>query len=312
MSNNNAAPTGAQPTAQGAVQAQQQTAITPAAKESKEMVDSVMARVATLEKEGALKLPKDYNAGNALRSAWLYLQGVESKDHKPALQVCTPASIANALLEMVLKGETVAKSQCYFIVTGNTLTFWEDYRGKYMRARRDTEIERINPQVVYEGDEFVYTVDELGQLQLVKHTTSLANINIDKIVGAYAVVIEKDGKRHLEVMSMTQIRNSWNQGQMKGQSGAHKNFTDQMCKKTIIARACKIALGASDDSELESDDVTPPDTITAYRASQQQVLTQEQAPVIPSMEDAQFEEVKADATTAAPAAPQQPKNECPI
>lgn len=213
---------------------------------------------------GELVLPANYHAGNAVKLAWLYLQTVTDKNGKPAVDVCTRESICNCFLEMVIKGLSVGKKQCYFIVTGNQLSFWEDYRGKLMRTKRDTEIADVNPQVIYEGDKFAYSVDENGHYQLVSHETGLSNININKIVGAYAVVIKKDGSRYIEVMTMEQIRNSWMQGAAKGNSGAHTKFTDQMAKKTVLSRACKIALGSSEDEEEER-----PDEATAMRDAAQ-------------------------------------------
>lgn len=51
-------------------------------------------------------------------------------------------------------------------------------------------------------------------------------------------------------MNINQIKNAWNQGYAKGGSGAHKNFTDEMAKKTVINRACKMFANTSDDSDL--------------------------------------------------------------
>jgi recombination protein RecT len=51
-------------------------------------------------------------------------------------------------------------------------------------------------------------------------------------------------------MNITQIKNSWNQGYAKGKSGAHTNFTDEMAKKTVINRACKMFVNTSDDSDI--------------------------------------------------------------
>lgn len=218
-----------------------------------ETANNVLDRVNAMQETGELVLPQNYHAGNAVRLAWLYLQTVKDRNDRPAVDVCTKESICNCFLEMIIKGLSVAKKQCYFIVTGNQLSFWEDYRGKYMRAKRDTEIATVNAQVVYEGDEFVYTVDENGLYQLVKHETKMENINIEKITGAYAVVINKDGSKHLEIMTMAMIRSSWQQGAARGNSGAHTKFTDQMCKKTVISRACKVALGSAEDEELAPD-----------------------------------------------------------
>lgn len=250
--------------AQGAAQQPAQQESTAIVQVQKTIADNVLARVTALEQAGELTLPSGYTAGNAIKMAWLNLQEVKDRNGKPALEVCTQASICNSLLEMVIKGLSVAKKQCYFIVAGNQLTFWEDYRGKLMRAIRDTEIASVTAQVVYKGDEFVYTVDELGQYQLVKHETKLENINLANIQGAYAVVVRKDGTRWLEVMTIEQIRKSWQQGAARGNSGAHNNFTDQMCKKTVISRACKIALGAA------VEDADEPDTAAMQREAAQQ------------------------------------------
>jgi recombination protein RecT len=294
--------TQAQGAAQPAAQQQNSTAIV---RLQKNISDNVLERVTALEQAGELNLPAGYTAGNALKLAWLYLQNVKDRNQRPALEVCEKASVANCLLEMVVKGLSVAKKQCYFIVAGNQLTFWEDYRGKLMRAKRDTEIADVNAQVVYKGDDFVFTVDEFGRYQLVKHETKLENINIANIVSAYAVVVTKEGKRWIEIMTMEQIRKSWQQGAAKGNSGAHTNFTDQMCKKTVISRACKIALGAAVE---EADE---PDTAAIQREAAQQpqnadyVDMTEQATVV----DVETGEVINTAETVAAAEPvaQQPE-----
>jgi recombination protein RecT len=310
--NNNKQGTTTQPVAAPATQ----PTATQLQKKQKDISDKVLERVSAMTEAGQLQLPQGYHAGNAVRAAWLYLQEVKDKNYKPALEVCTQNSIANCLLEMIIKGLNIAKKQCYFIVAGNQLTFWEDYRGKLMRTKRDTDIADVHAQVVYEGDEFVYTIDELGQYQLVSHKTKLENMDITKITAAYAIVVRKDGSKYMELMSMAMIKKSWMQGAAKGNSGAHNNFTDQMCKKTVISRACKVALGSSEDELQENDPAA------MERAQAQQPAAQ---PAI----DADFEEVKeatevvdtetgevlqpaAQQPAAAPAQPAAQENDCPI
>ena len=234
-----------------------------------ETTQQIMDRVNGWQETGELVLPKGYHVGNAIKMAWLYLQTVENIKHDKAIDVCTRDSICNSLLNMVIHGEYPQK-HCYFIMYGNRLEWNERYLGKLMRAKRDTEIEKVNAQVIYEGDEFVYTIDEDGQKQLVKHVPNLANIDNTKILAAYAVVINKDGTRHIEVMTMEQIRKAWEQGATKGKSGAHINFTDQMCIKTVIQRACKIALDSTADPADSDDDPNKDyDEATAERDSAQ-------------------------------------------
>lgn len=228
---------------------QNQTAL---ARTADNISQQVLQRVSTMQKAGEIALPKGYEAGNALKSAWLYLQTVQTRDKQKAIDTCTKDSIANCLLEMVVRGEHPMQ-HCYFIPTGNQLSFWERYTGKLMRAKRDTDIASINAQVVYEADNFVYTVDDRGVLQLVKHETSMANMDNAKIVGAYAVVVYKNGSTRLEVMTMDMIRKAWGQGAARGNSGAHLNFTDQMAKKTVIARACKIELDSTEDGHTDDE-----------------------------------------------------------
>lgn len=234
-----------------------------------ETTQQIMERVTGWQETGEVVLPKGYHVGNAIKLAWLYLQTVENLQHQKAIDYCTKDSICNALLNMVINGEYPQK-HCYFIMYGNRLEWQERYLGKLMRAKRDTEIEKVNAQVIYEGDEFVYTIDENGEKQLVKHVPNLANIDNTKILAAYAVVINKDGTRHIEVMTRTQIQKAWEQGAMKGKSGAHTNFTDQMCMKTVIQRACKIALDSTaDPGDGDDDDPNRYDEATAERETAQ-------------------------------------------
>lgn len=245
-----------QPTTAPAVQGTSQNA-TALRKKQEDVSTQVLDRVNEMEQAGALTLPKGYHAGNALKSAWLYLQTIEDKGHVKAIDTCTKGSIANVLLEMVIRGEYPMK-HCYFIPYGNQLTFMEKYTGKLMRAKRDTEIAEVNANVVREGEEFVYTVDAKGVLQLVSHKPTFQTM-AKPIVGAYAVVVNKDGSTRLEVMTMDMIQKAWNQGgfgDRDRQTGAHKNFTDQMCKKTVIARACKVALESV--SDRDDDDMPKP------------------------------------------------------
>lgn len=174
------------------------------------------------------------------------------------------------------------------------------------------------------GDEFVYTVDEFGRYQLVSHKTSIDNIDISKIKAAYAVVVRKNGDRFLEIMTMEQIRKAWEQGAAKGNSKAHNNFGDQMCKRTIISRACKVSLDSSPDGWNnngvdDSDDnfsMLPPDAAEAERQLANSGGTR---PAIAAKPDAfeataEYEDVTdvPQPATAAPKAPTAKGRECPV
>ena len=225
----------------------------------------VLEHVQDLQTSGDLVLPENYVAGNQIKLAWLNLLEVTDRQGNPALQVCTKESIANALLEMLVKGLSVAKKQCDFIVYGNKLTLQEEYHGTIALAKRYGGI--VGTPVgncIYEADEFVYTINpETGRKEIVKHIQDFRNIDMNKITGAYAILQLSDGSTHVEIMNMNQIRQAWMQGATKGQSPAHKNFPDQMAIKTVIGRACKLFISSSDDSGILKPlgDETSPEVI---------------------------------------------------
>lgn len=221
-----------------------------------ETVNKVLEHVQSLQEAGDLKLPENYVPGNALKMAWLKLQTVVDKQKRPALQVCTKASICNALLEMVLSGMNVAKKHGDFIVYGNQLTWQPEYFGRLMVAKRDAGVKEVNPQVIYEGDEYEVLIDHRGIKSLSKHTTKLENVKKDKIQGAYAIVEYQDGGFRLVDMTIEQIQDAWRISR-GGIQDAHKKFPDQMAMKTVINRAVKIAANSSDDEGIMGDYVHP-------------------------------------------------------
>lgn len=217
-------------------------------------IDSVLKKITAFQETGMINLPKDYSAGNALKGAWLILQDTKTKDKRPVLEVCNKSSIAEALFKMVVMGLNPIKKQCDFLAYGDKLTCQPEYHGNIALAKRYAGINDPIANVIYEKDDFIYSVDpETGRKKIIKHEQKIENIDIEKIRGAYCVIVEDDGQKYIEIMSMPQIRKSWEQGPMAGQSGAHKNFTDEMCKKTVINRACKHYINSSDDAAIMDD-----------------------------------------------------------
>jgi len=221
------------------------------------VTDSVLARVVEMQGNKQLIFPPNYSPENALKSAWLILQDAKTNDKQPVLQACTQNSIANSLLDMVVQGLNPMKNQCYFIPYGKSLTLQRSYLGTMAIAKRLPNVTDINFQVIYEGDEVAINI-EAGRKVIESHIQKFENINPEKVVGAYCVISfyndsKDDVVRYTEIMTIAQIKSAWNQGQMKGNSGAHKNFTDQMALKTVINRACKFFVNSSDDSSLLSE-----------------------------------------------------------
>lgn len=215
----------------------------------KETIDIVEARISELQNTGGLHFPPNYSPQNALKSAWLIIQETQDKDHRPALEVCTRESVANALLDMVIQGLSPSKKQVYFIVRGKKLCADRSYFGTMAATKRLECVEEIFSQVVYEGDEFEFVI-ERSTKRITKHIQKLENIDISKLKAAYCTIIHDGGKEYSDVMTIAQIRKSWERGATKGQSSAHKDQPDQMAMRTVINRTCKAFFNTSDDSDL--------------------------------------------------------------
>lgn len=257
--------------------------------------EQVLEKIEKFQADGGLKLPANYSVENHMKSAWLILQSTKDRSGNFALDICTKDSIANALFDMVLQGLAVSKNQGYFIVYGNKLEFQRSYFGTISLAKRAGGMKgEPVANVIYEGDNFVYEIDPTtGLYKIIKHEQKIENIDNNKIKAAYAITTRADGTKQVTIMSIQQIHASWNQGATKGSSPAHKNFAEEMAKKTVISRACKMIINSSDDAWLyDKNDEMDVDKAARQRES---AITSEKPNVI----DANYEDITGKETEAA-------------
>lgn len=196
-----------------------------------------------------LVLPSDYNVQNAVISSYLIIQ----QDDK--LNSCTKSSIMSALVDMATLGLNASKTQCYFIPYSNELQCQPSYFGKMMAIKRIKGVIDVRSDVIYKGTDYELIPDEFGNEEIkINKICPLEERSFENIVGAWAKVILDEkvwgAKTYSCIMTMDQIKKSWNQGPMKGQSPAHKNFTDEMCKKTVVNRCCKNFVNSSKDQDI--------------------------------------------------------------
>jgi len=205
-------------------------------------------------KDGKTKiaLPTNYDVVGAVKALWLGLLDVKDKNGRLALEVCTPASIERAVHEMIAKGLDPRKKQCYPIVFGNSLVIMESRYGAERTARAyNPNLSDFRAQLIYDGDTYDEEVIN-GRLVISnhKHKLPLLQRTPDKIIGAYSTVII-DGEVDCELMSIEEIKRSWAKSKNGGQ--VHKEFPEEMCKKTVIKRHAKRFINTSDDSEALKD-----------------------------------------------------------
>ena len=181
------------------------------------ITNTVLKKIGELQK-GGITMPKGYSANNQIMLAFLQLSSMTDKrTGQPILTNVSPQSVANALLSMCIKGLSLEKDDVFEFT--------------------------INPHT--------------GKKEVLKHDQKLANIDNAKIIGAwclvpYAECPELEPK--VEVMTLDEIKTAWMQGATKGQSDAHLRFTQEMCKKTVIGRACKQFVQTSSDAGIYDEE----------------------------------------------------------
>ena len=209
------------------------------------LTTAVGKKIDALVKGNEINLPKKYSPGNALKAASLILQQTKDKDKRPVLDTCNPISISNCLFDMVIQGLNPAKKQCYFIAYGKTLTLMRSYHGsKAMALSRGYD---MIAEIIYKGDEIELEIVDFGR-NIKSHSTKFENIG-GEIIGAYCKIIDSEGKTiHCEIMTKAQIETCWTKA--KGRN-VHKDYPDQMAKRTVTNRAAKMINYVSDDSNLD-------------------------------------------------------------
>lgn len=214
----------------------------------KNMADQITNTMTNYVNNG-LVMPKDYNYQNAIISSYLVIK------QDPKLMECEKNSIASALVDMATLGLNVSKQQGYFIPYGGKLNFQTSYFGKITAIKRIKGVIDVRSDVIYKDTEYELNVDEFGNddIKIVK-SCPLDLRKQENIIGAWAkIILDKEvwgTETYTCIMTMEQIEKAWNQGQMKGNSPAHKNFRDEMAKKSVINRCCKNFVNSAKDQDI--------------------------------------------------------------
>ncbi len=177
-------------------------------------------------------LPQGFNQTRFLQNCMTVLQdtkGIEKVD---------PRTIARTMLKGAFLGLDFFNRECYAIPYGNTLQFQTDYKGEIKLAKKYSinPIKDIYAKLVREGDEFQEEIIDGKQTITFKPKA----FNTGTVLGAFAVVLFKDGSMMYETMSveeMEQVREKYSKAK---NSGAWINSTGEMYKKTVLRRLCKL------------------------------------------------------------------------
>ena len=212
--------------------------------------DQVIARINSLCEVG-FTMPKDYQFVNAIKMSMLKLQDLKDKNGRPALQVCTPASVSTALFQMATKGLNAALGQAYLLVRGDQLCLQESYFGKVLMVKRIYPHWNPNPVVIREGDVFEYSIDPAtGRKYVVKHEQKLENMDKD-FVGGYLYLPTGD----LYIMTKKQILTAWSKSSSREQA-THRAFSEKMVGKTLVNSGCNMIINSTPEYHMGMDEET--------------------------------------------------------
>lgn len=208
-------------------------------------------------KDNSIAIPANYDVSGAVVGFYNALLNTEDRNKRPALEVCTPSSINNTLFEMISNGLDIRKKQAYLIVYGKSLTLQKSYFGTQKAAKAARlDLSDFRARVIYAKDTYETEILADGRKVLVKHEQPFNQPKeLDNIIGAYSIVMV-DGEADLEEMTIEQIKKSWAKSKTGG--AVHKEFPEEMCKKTVITRHAKRFINTSDDSAVLSNTADNP------------------------------------------------------
>lgn len=184
--------------------------------------------ITRMQPEIARALPRHMSPDRMARIATTVLR------QTPALARTTPESFLGALLTASQLGlEPGPTGEAYLVPYGQVCTFVPGYRGLIKLARNSGQLRDIWAEIVYERDEFTYT---LGLHRDLIHEPAKGDRG--KPVAVYAAAQLVDGGTPFVVMTVAEVE------AIRGRSKAGKNgpwVTDwaAMAKKTVVKQLAK-------------------------------------------------------------------------
>ena len=147
------------------------------------------------------------------------------------LSRCTPHSIAMAIYGCARLGLMPDPSlgHVYVVPFGEVATVVPGYMGFIELARRSGKIGAIHTELVYDGDDFDYYVDEHGPH--IMHRPGWTTTS--QVIGGYCVAQMTDGTTQIERMTIEEIE------KRRTKSGIWTKWPKEQMRKTLVKSARK-------------------------------------------------------------------------
>ena len=201
-------------------------------------------------RDNKITVPEGYNVSNEITMALMMITQTNDKDGRPALESCSRESIMTQLRLMAQNGLSMAQKQCYPIVRKPKLCIDISYFGTISIIKRLMPGYDVRANVIYKDDTYDYIWNEETQCYQVTNIKSSIENRDKPIVGAYGTIFEKATGKVIfsEVMSWKEILTSWSHAKT---DKVQKEFPQEMAKRTLIQRMCKLFLNTEKMSSVE-------------------------------------------------------------
>ena len=217
---------------------------------------------------------------------------LSATNRMPALLDCDARSIVQAVMlgaELGLEAGGIL-GEAYLVPYGKQVQLIPGYRGLVKLARQSGEVADIEARAVFERDFFEF---EYGLDQKLRHKPSTES-DPGKLIQVYSIARLRDGGSHFDVMSVSEVEKIRSRSKA-GRSGPWVSDYNEMAKKTIVRRLCKmipmsaerinralelsdaadginvadfdISAGMADDKEMEPRQMSQGDALKAKLAS---------------------------------------------
>jgi len=207
------------------------------------VIDEVRGAITKMGPEFKKALPAHVNVERFQRVAMTAVQ------NNPDLLNVDRRSLYNAAMRAAQQGLLPDGREGAIVTFSGKAQWMVMVSGLQKLVRNSGEVSTWSVQAVYENDTFDYT---LGDDEHITHKPALRNRG--SIIGAYSIVLMKDGERSREFMDVDQINAIRNRSR-SGKSGPWVSDFDEMAKKTVVRRHSKrLPMSTDLDDLLRSDD----------------------------------------------------------
>jgi len=201
----------------------------------------------------------EVDSGKALAIAKSVVATIKSNDYLMKIAMGNTDSLIDCVNQAISIGLTIDANQyCWLVpykckVDNQWITKIQlqiGYKGYIYKINKAFPSSKVQAVMVYEGDEI--SINKVDNNDIVNHTYSNPFDKNKEIKGAYCIISFDNGSSFVETMGKEDLKLIQSKSKTK-EGGCWTEWKSEMCKKSVIRRACK-SLFPSELADLNSID----------------------------------------------------------